>query len=152
MQPEISEKSCGIVIKDNKLLFYKEQINDQSKTMGFILKLPWGKVDEWETAEKALIREFQEECSLQLLPSQYNHIWTIDWPLFRKWTKVINGISRLQLFLCSLLDTEIVPQEASIIWTHYLTANEIKDGVSNWSIQEIASAVASILIEKQLLF
>jgi hypothetical protein len=36
----INEKSCGIIIKDNKLLFYKEQKNDQNKDYGYILKLP----------------------------------------------------------------------------------------------------------------
>lgn len=148
----INEKSCGIIIKDNKLLFYKEQRNDQNKNYGYIYKLPWWKVDEWETPEIALVREFQEECGLVLNSSQYNLIGTIDWPLFKKWTKVNNWISRLQLFHCKLWSSDIKPIEASIVETIYLTSIEVQEWVSNWSIQEIASLVVDKLIEDRFLF
>lgn len=152
MKSLISEKSCGIIIKDNKLLFYKEQKNDQNIDSGHILKLPWWKIDEWETAEVALVREFSEECGLELQPSQYTYIGTIEWPLFKKWTKVENGISRLQLFHCSLWDLVIKPKEETIIWLVYLTVKEIQKWVQDWSIQEIASTVVHKLINNKLLF
>lgn len=151
-EPIISEKSCGIIIKDNKLLFYKEQKNDQDKDHGYILKLPWWKVDEWETPDIALVREFYEECWLHLQASQYIHIGTIDGSLFKKWFKVDNGISRLQLFVCSIWDIKIAPKEVSILDVEYLNIQEIKDWIINWSIQEIAWSVLSELIKNKLLF
>ncbi|WP_028669446.1 8-oxo-dGTP diphosphatase MutT [Saccharospirillum impatiens] len=58
--------AVGIVVRDDQVLIAKRQ--DHQHQGGF-WEFPGGKVEAGETAQQALVREFQEEVGLELDPT-----------------------------------------------------------------------------------
>lgn len=132
-------------------MLYKEQKNDQDINEWSILKLPWGKVDPWETPSDALEREFFEETGLHLETSDYMFIGNIDWPLYSKWVFVDQGISRLHLFHCNISGLHFMPAEKSIQAIVRLSVKEIEHELEEQRAQEILYKVLPILKEHSFL-
>lgn len=58
---------CGVLIIDEKVMIARRSYGSAKGTFEF----PGGKVEENETKEEALIREFKEECHIDIEKVQY---------------------------------------------------------------------------------
>lgn len=68
----------GILLRERRVLMAAERVAGRE-----VLKFPGGAVESGETPERALVREFREECALRITPLRLLHA---PGTLFSPWT------------------------------------------------------------------
>lgn len=103
--------SAAIIIKDNKVLATQRGHGEFKGGWEF----PGGKIEEGETAKKALIREIKEELDIIIEVGELFKIVEYDYPAFHL---------TMNCFLCKIKSGEIVLKEHEAI--KWLTKDTLK--------------------------
>lgn len=104
--------AVGVIVRDERLLVIRRSQHVRAPGM---FCFPGGGIEEGESEEAALVREFQEELGVNVCPLA--RLWesTTPWRVHLAWWSVALDDARL-----------IVPNAAEVAEVHWLTTHELR--------------------------